>query len=191
MPVTQPASLRIRKRILFFVFLALGIFPCAWQPPGSLAGMVVQTCFSPAGQCSHHILREILRARREILVAVFAFTNDDIARALVEAKKRGIEVRVVLDREFDRENDFSQGSYLKKKGLSVRRVSGRSKGKQKHGSMHQKFAVIDSRVVFTGSYNWTASADNYNDENLLMFHDAGPLAEDYRRQFLRLWEKGQ
>jgi len=57
--------------------------------------------------------------------------------------------------------------------------------------MHQKFAVIDSRIVLTGSYNWTASAENYNHENLLLFRDAGPLAEEYRQQFLRLWEKGR
>jgi phosphatidylserine/phosphatidylglycerophosphate/cardiolipin synthase-like enzyme len=55
--------------------------------------------------------------------------------------------------------------------------------------MHQKFAVIDRRVVFTGSYNWTVSAEKLNDENLLFFRDAGPLAEEYRKEFFRLWEK--
>ena len=57
--------------------------------------------------------------------------------------------------------------------------------------MHQKFAVIDRRVVLTGSYNWTGSAGNGNDENLLIFRDAGPLAEDYRKEFLRLWQKNR
>lgn len=57
--------------------------------------------------------------------------------------------------------------------------------------MHQKFAVIDRKVVLTGSYNWTVSADNYNSENLLLFRDAGPLAEEYRKEFFRLWEKKQ
>ncbi len=55
--------------------------------------------------------------------------------------------------------------------------------------MHQKFAVIDRKVVLTGSYNWTASAENFNDENLLLFRDAGPLAEEFRKEFFRLWEK--
>ncbi len=57
--------------------------------------------------------------------------------------------------------------------------------------MHQKFAVIDGRIVLTGSYNWTASAERYNHEDLLMFQDAGPLAQEYRQQFLRLWDKGR
>jgi phosphatidylserine/phosphatidylglycerophosphate/cardiolipin synthase-like enzyme len=55
--------------------------------------------------------------------------------------------------------------------------------------MHQKFAVVDRRIVFTGSYNWTQSADRFNDENLLLFRDAGALAEEYRRIFVRLWER--
>jgi phosphatidylserine/phosphatidylglycerophosphate/cardiolipin synthase-like enzyme len=55
--------------------------------------------------------------------------------------------------------------------------------------MHQKFAVVDRKTVLTGSYNWTHSADSLNDENLLLFRDAGPLAEDYRKAFLRMWER--
>jgi phosphatidylserine/phosphatidylglycerophosphate/cardiolipin synthase-like enzyme len=152
--------------------------------------MVVQACFIPAGECSTHIIRELEEAQKEIPVAVFAFTSSDIARALVRAKRRGVKVQVVLDREFD-SNDYSQGSFLKKKGLKVRRVSGLSKGEDRHASMHPKFAVIDGRVVLTSSYNWTASAENYNAENLLLFRDAGPLAEEYRSQFYRLWGKGR
>jgi phosphatidylserine/phosphatidylglycerophosphate/cardiolipin synthase-like enzyme len=55
--------------------------------------------------------------------------------------------------------------------------------------MHQKFAVIDRRLLFTGSYNWTHSADSRNDENLLMFRNAEALAEEYRKAFFRLWER--
>ena len=54
--------------------------------------------------------------------------------------------------------------------------------------MHQKFAVIDQNVVLTGSYNWTLSAEKFNHENLLVFRDARPLADEYRREFFRLWE---
>lgn len=57
--------------------------------------------------------------------------------------------------------------------------------------MHQKFTVIDHKVVLTGSYNWTVSADSFNDENLLLFRAAGPLAEEYRKEFFRLWGRKQ
>ena len=153
--------------------------------------MAVQTCFSPLGKCSNHIVRELAQARSEILVAVYAFTSDDLAWALSKARQRGVKVQVVLDQEFDAGNGSSKGTFLKQQGISVRRASGLNTGNRERGPglMHQKFAVIDRRVVLTGSYNWTASADNINDENLLIFRDAGPLAEDYRKEFFRLWEK--
>jgi phosphatidylserine/phosphatidylglycerophosphate/cardiolipin synthase-like enzyme len=155
------------------------------------AEMVVQTCFSPHGRCATHILREIESAKQELLVAVYAFTSDDLASALVQAKKRGVAVQVVVDREFDRTNDNSKGKFLEAQKVPLRRVSAASSkiGDKDPGLMHQKFAVIDRRVVFTGSYNWTQSAESRNDENLLVFRDAAALAEEYRKIFLRLWER--
>jgi phosphatidylserine/phosphatidylglycerophosphate/cardiolipin synthase-like enzyme len=172
---------------IFFTFYFCLFTSAGW------ADMVVQACFSPAGRCSSHILREMGQAQSEILAAVYAFTNDDLARALVQARKRRVKVQVVLDHEFDRENKTSKGTFLSQNGVPVRRVSGsaRGNGNKDTGLMHQKFAVIDRRVVLTGSYNWTVSAEKLNDENLLLFRDARPLAEEYRKEFLRLWEKKQ
>jgi phosphatidylserine/phosphatidylglycerophosphate/cardiolipin synthase-like enzyme len=155
------------------------------------AEMVVQTCFSPLGKCAAHILREIEQAKKELFVAVYAFTSDDLAGALVQAKKRGVSVQVIIDREFDAANENSKGKYFDAQRIPLRRVSGlKMKAQEKDaGLMHQKFAVIDRKIVFTGSYNWTHSAESFNDENLLLFRDAGPLAEEYRRAFFRLWER--
>lgn len=167
---------------LFFIFF--------FFDDSARAEMVVQACFSPQAKCSTHIVREIEAAKKELLVAVYAFTNDDLASALVQAKKRGLAVQVVIDREFDRVNESSKGKFLDAQKISLRRVAAAKQTAEKEpGLMHQKFAIIDRRVVFTGSYNWTHAADNRNDENLLMFRDAGPLAEEYRKAFLRLWER--
>ncbi|MGH7768034.1 MAG: phospholipase D family protein [Candidatus Binatia bacterium] len=150
--------------------------------------MAVQACFSPYGKCSGHIVREIGQAQKEILVAVYAFTNEEIAWALVKAGQRGVKVQVVVDQEFDAANDSSKKSFLEKQRIPIRRVAGLDKANGP-GLMHQKFAVIDRKIVLTGSYNWTLSAENANDENLLLFREAGPLAEEYRKEFFRLWEK--
>jgi phosphatidylserine/phosphatidylglycerophosphate/cardiolipin synthase-like enzyme len=162
----------------------------AWQRAAG-AEMVVQACFSPQGKCSAHILREIEQAKKELLVAVYAFTSDDLARALVQAKTRGVVVQVVVDREFDHANEKSKGKFFDAQRIPLRRISGlKGKAPEKDaGLMHQKFAVIDRRIVLTGSYNWTYSADSLNDENLLLFRDAGPLAEEYRKAFFYLWER--
>lgn len=156
-----------------------------------LAEMAVQACFSPGRNCSSRIIREIGKAQKEILVALYAFTSDDLVWSLVKASQRGVKVRVVLDQAFDREFENSKGSFLEKRGLAVRRVSGttRETWEGKSGLMHQKFAVIDRKVVLTGSYNWTVSAEDFNSENLLFFRDAGPLAEEYRKEFFHLWER--
>ena len=153
------------------------------------ADMSVQACFSPSEKCSVHLLRAIERANKELLVAVYAFTNDDLASALVQAKKRGVLVRVIIDREYDVVTDRSQGKFLESQKIPLRRLSGVKipNGEKDAGLMHQKFAVIDRSVVFTGSYNWTRAADRLNDENLLMFRDAAALADEYRREFYNLW----
>jgi phosphatidylserine/phosphatidylglycerophosphate/cardiolipin synthase-like enzyme len=170
--------------------LFLLVFAVFFRPGVSPAAMAVQACFSPDGRCSSQILREIAQAKQEILAAVYALTSEELASALVEARRRGLRVQVILDRTFDRENEHSKGSFLSRQKVSVRRVSGakRDRGRGDAGLMHQKFAVIDSAVVVTGSYNWTLSADRFNHENLLVFRQAGPLADEYRRQFFRLWE---
>jgi phosphatidylserine/phosphatidylglycerophosphate/cardiolipin synthase-like enzyme len=160
---------------------------------GAPAGgeMVVQACFSPRGKCAGHILREIEQAKKELLIAVYAFTSDELAGALAQAKTRGVAIRVVLDREFDASTEKSKGKFLESRKIPVRRISGlKPKSSEKDwGLMHQKFAIIDGKNVLTGSYNWTQSAESYNDENLLLFRDAGPLAEEYRTIFLQLWER--
>ena len=155
------------------------------------AEMVVQACFSPAGKCSSLIIREIQQAKKELLVAVYAFTSDELATAVVQAKKRGLAVQVVIDRDFDAGNERSKGKFLEAQKVPVRRIAAIKSNPpvKEAGLMHQKFAVFDRNTLLTGSYNWTHAADRLNDENLLFFRDAGPLAEEYRRTFLQLWER--
>jgi phosphatidylserine/phosphatidylglycerophosphate/cardiolipin synthase-like enzyme len=169
----------------------IGLLFALLLPLSVNAEMVVQACFSPQGKCSTHIRREIDQAKQELLVAVYAFTHDELAQALVQAKKRGVTVQVVIDREFDASNENSKGKFFEVEKVPLRRLSGTRASTQIKdvGLMHQKFAVIDRRIVLTGSYNWTHSADRINDENLLLFRDAGPLAEEYRRVFAQLWER--
>lgn len=170
--------------LLLFFFVPLA------APESQGAGMAVQACFSPDGRCSAQILREIGQAKQEILAAVYALTSDDLAWALVQARRRGLKVQVIIDRAFDKDNGISKGNFLNQERVPIRRVSGVGKDKNPgdKGLMHQKFAVIDQTIVVTGSYNWTLSAEKFNHENLLVFRDARPLADEYRREFFRLWE---
>src|SRR2546428_9258743 len=68
---------------------------------GALPSVAVH--FSPKGGCTDAVLRELSDARREILMLAYSFSSKPIAEALIEAKKRGVHVDVVLDRSQEQE----------------------------------------------------------------------------------------
>lgn len=136
--------------------------------------------FSPNGGCQEAVITEISKARRSIDVAMYDLTSREIAQALVDAKKRGVKVRIVLDNAQVKEH-FSKSRYLSSKRVDVKFHLG-------PGLMHDKFAVIDARVLLTGSFNWTASAEKKNAENLLVISDK-ELALKYVKQFKLLWSQ--
>jgi phosphatidylserine/phosphatidylglycerophosphate/cardiolipin synthase-like enzyme len=153
----------------------------------------VRVFFSPRGGCEEAILAQLDRAHRYIHVAMYAFTSRYLAQALVRAKDRGVEVKVVLDRSFQEESEYSKGDYLKRRGIPVKLVTPvEMRGfRVVKGLMHHKFAVIDGGVVITGSYNWTATAERVNYENLLIFVDSPGHARAYEEEFQRLWRSGR
>lgn len=104
------------------------------------------------------ILGAILAAKKQIRVAMYALTSPAIAGALILAHNDGVSVKLKLDRLQSRgKAQRAQVERLRRAGVDVE-VSKLSR------TMHHKFAVIDSRLVITGSYNWTSSAEK-NKEN--------------------------
>ncbi|MFZ1991515.1 MAG: phospholipase D-like domain-containing protein, partial [Alphaproteobacteria bacterium] len=97
--------------------LLIGFTLC---PTFSSAEMVVQACFSPQGKCSSYIIRELEQAKKEILVAIYAFTSDELANAIVQARKRGVSIQVIVDREFDAANGRSKGKFLEAQKILLR-----------------------------------------------------------------------
>ncbi|MCD6363822.1 MAG: phospholipase D family protein [Synergistetes bacterium] len=149
--------MKIKRAFLIVVILSL-LF-C-----GAANSLVIEVYFSPNGGCADRIVSLLDSAKSFIDVAMFSFTSRELARALIRAHERGVRVRVLLDRH-QAEERFSKGRYLAKRGIFV--VYDRMPG-----LMHNKFCVIDSKIVITGSYNWTASAEKRNQENLVIIHDS-------------------
>ncbi len=118
--------------------------------------------------------------------ALYRLEEPLLARALGEAQRRGVRVRLVLDR-----GKFFQTLVTRKliqeHALSCRLISGRT---GKDGKMHHKFALVDGRVVFTGSYNWTVESEVMNYDNLVVIRDPA-VAEVYRREFDALWREAK
>jgi len=124
------------------------------------------------------IVENINKAEVFIDIAMYTFTDKEISQAVIEAKERGVKVRIYLDRS-QVEAKYSSSRLLVEKGLEVRISSN-------NYIMHNKFAVIDSKIVITGSYNWTASASTRNDENLMVIDDP-EIIKIFQNQFINLW----
>jgi len=124
------------------------------------------------------IIKNINQAEAFINIAMYIFTDREIALPLVKAQERGVKVRLYLDKE-QVEYQYSQSRFLVQKGIKTRISSNKY-------IMHNKFAIIDNRILLTGSYNWTFSANNRNDENLMVVDDP-ELIEIFQNQFINLW----
>lgn len=140
----------------------------------------IKTCFTPYQRCTNFITSEILQAKDVILVQAYSFTSKEITDALINAKKTGISVKVLLDKS----NVSGKGSKmqeLKDAGIDV-------KIDEVSGIAHNKIIIIDDQRVLTGSFNFSKNADTKNVENLLYIDDRS-VAYRYRENFYRRWEK--
>lgn len=135
--------------------------------------------FSPGGQCVSAVAGLLKQTRRTADICVFTITDNRIADAIVEAHRRRVAIRIITDNDKaeDRGSDIPR---LRESGVPVRmdRTS---------NHMHHKFALFDKSRVATGSYNWTRSAAEYNEENLVVAYDTG-LIRQFSDEFQRLWD---
>lgn len=139
----------------------------------------IDVYFSPNGGCQQAVVSKIKKAGDSIDIAMYYLSSRDIAQALVKAKERGVHVRVVLDQSQEIEAS-SKSAYLIKHGFQIRYHLG-------FGLMHNKFAIIDGKTLITGSFNWTRTAEEKNEENLLIISDEGTINK-YKGRFNYLWD---
>ncbi len=132
--------------------------------------------FSPHGGCTEAIIKELNKARSTVLVQAYSFTSAPIAKALLNAHKRGIKVEVILDKS-QRTDRYSSATFFSNAGISV-------KIDAVHAIAHNKIMIIDGETVITGSFNFTKAAEANNAENLLVINDK-KLASLY----VKNWQK--
>ena len=139
---------------------------------------LIDVSFSRVDDTSSLIRTWIGKANSTIDVAIYSFTQNSIGDALVAAKGRGVNVRVIMEQDTISDSG-SEYSWLQSKGIAIRTDSS-------EGLMHDKFFIIDGKVIGTGSYNWTTAAENDNSENLLIVRSES-LATKYLNEFNYLW----
>jgi len=141
---------------------------------GKLPSMEV--FFSPKGGCTEAVVAEIDRATTSILVQAYSFTSAPIAKALVDAHERGVDVSVILDKSQESEK-YSSADFVSHAGIATL-IDDR------HAIAHNKVMILDGQVVITGSFNFTKAAEESNAENLLVIRDgaiAGLYTQNWRR----------
>jgi phosphatidylserine/phosphatidylglycerophosphate/cardiolipin synthase-like enzyme len=155
------------KRLLAACLL-LCLLPGCDTGPRTLPPMEIY--FSPKGGCTEAVVREIESSQSSILVQAYSFTSAPIAKALVEAHRRGIDIRAILDHKQATE-EYSEADFLQHAGIPVLIDS-------EHAIAHNKVMIVDRNVVITGSFNFTKQAEHSNAENLLVIRDQA-TAEKY------------
>ncbi|HEX4523423.1 MAG TPA: phospholipase D family protein [Casimicrobiaceae bacterium] len=172
---------------LAIVVFAMGAIAVAdsTQAPGArfAATGSVETAFTPGDRIDNLIIAAIAGAKREVLVNAYSFTQRRIAGALVEARKRGVSVRVIADSQQAATLPQNVLAELAKGGVDVWLDSN-------YQAAHNKVVIVDAdtanATTITGSYNFTVAAQWHNAENVLILRDNQEVANAYRDNWLRL-----
>src|SRR5262245_23002411 len=144
--------------------------------------------FAPGERCLQQIVHRFSQCRRTADVCVFTITDDRITRAILDAHRRGVSVRIISDNEkcHDPGSDIHR---LREAGVAVKLDDHHSAAEAGiNGHMHHKFAIFDGSRLINGSYNWTRGAADMNFENLVDTVDANLIAA-FAEEFKRLWNR--
>jgi len=159
------------KLILLLLILILPVTTFAKDL--TLTNAPTQVYFSPMGGCTEAIVTALEKARSEVLVQAYSFTSKDIAKALVDAQKRGVHVEIILDKSNrNKKGKYSAADFTAHMGIPTFIDA-------EHVIAHNKVMIIDKDVVVTGSFNFTRAAENNNAENLIIIQSK-ELAKIYR-----------
>jgi len=131
--------------------------------------------FSPKGACTDAVVDALGKAKQTVLVQAYSFTSAPIAKALVDAHKRGLKVTVILDKSQETEK-YSSATFVANAGIPVFIDD-------KHRIAHNKIILIDETTIITGSFNFTKAAEENNAENLLIIEGKPKLMAAYQKNF--------
>jgi phosphatidylserine/phosphatidylglycerophosphate/cardiolipin synthase-like enzyme len=144
--------------------------PPAPSPSATTTPSAVTVCFTPGGNCTDGIVQALGSANRSILVQAYAFTSAPIAKALLDAHTRGVQVQVILDKS-QRTEKYSSADFLANQGVPTKIDSN-------HAISHNTVMILDGETVLTGSFNFTQAAQEKNAEHVLIIRDKA-LAAPY------------
>ena len=170
-------------------WLAMPLFLLAFVSAGAVplpATGTIEPIFTPGGDAEGAILRALMDAKHSIRVQAYLLTSRSVAYGLTEAKRRGVDVEVLADREMVKKGEHSLIPILAANGIPVWL-------EVRYAIAHNKIIIIDgdeavngpTTLVITGSFNFTHSAQIHNAENLLILRGNLPLVRSYMDNWQR------
>jgi phosphatidylserine/phosphatidylglycerophosphate/cardiolipin synthase-like enzyme len=141
----------------------------------------LEICFSPDEHCDRKIVTLVDSAKVSLDIAIYDINLDSLVTHIIQKSKQ-IPVRMVVDRG-QAKTEHSAVPRLLAAGVKIKFGSQR-------GIMHNKFLLVDGKMMETGSFNQTNGASFYNNENQLYLSNPKVL-DRYKKRFEWLWENGK
>lgn len=145
----------------------------------------VQVGYLPEGSARVLVLSAIDSAKTSIRMMAYSFTAPDIMKALVAAKKRGVDVKIVIDERGNTGRaSIAAMNYIANSGIPLRTDSN-------FPIQHDKVIIVDNVTVETGSFNFTKAAETKNSENAVVIWNMPKLAESFLEHWQDRWNQGR
>lgn len=193
--LTQPLSGKKKLKIIqkIIVFSGKNVTPENYSQYASWLNQVVEKIgplpskdsennafFSHHDDIRDFVIKNLKSATKNLKICMFTISDDPIAETVAGCHKMGIQVRIITDdgKIFDKGSDIYS---LDRMGIKIKIDSFRS-------LMHHKFVIIDNKKLLTGSYNWTRTGSDVNNENVLLTTNSR-IVKSYKNEFKRLWKE--
>lgn len=163
-------NIRENRLILMVVGLYILFFCLFWYADST--NYKTQACFTPGQQCDEFVVERINHAEESINVQAYHLTNKRIIYALIDAKLRGINVTIILDKA------------AKKEAQPFLAVAIPVWIDNKPAIAHNKVMIFDHNNFITGSFNFTEAAQHRNAENVLWSNDRS-TAKKFEQNFIK------
>jgi phosphatidylserine/phosphatidylglycerophosphate/cardiolipin synthase-like enzyme len=151
-------------------------------PESTVDGKRLEVYFSPQDGISQHLAGLVSKASQSIDILAYTFTLEPLAESIKAQAAAGVKIRGVFEKE-QLESEGNDYPLFLQAGYDVH-LDGNP------GLMHHKVIIIDGKIVVSGSYNFTRSADEKNDENLLIIYDP-QIAALFEQEFEAIYNQAQ
>ena len=157
---------------------------CAVQQPAAPASPPIEVAFSPEAGAEALVLKVIGSARQSIRLAGYSFTSPSVVRGLLDAKRRGVDVKILLKDKGNRGlASVAAMNLIVGAGIPLRVVSA-------YAIHHDKYVVVDRKHTETGSFNYSQAAAKSNSENVLVIWGNPAVAGRFLAHWESRWRQG-